>query len=216
MLVSHPKKFIYIKTVKTAGTSIEVALQENCVAPDFEFSGIKTGAIESDFGIVGARGSGVTGEKWYNHMPALKIRDNLPEEVWEGYFKFCNIRNPWDKTVSWFHFKHPEIKKNGEDEIVQAFRSWLDGQAGRDIGRDTSIYFIDGTPVCDDYIRYETLADDYHRICEKLGLREHPVPKLKTLQRGKAIAYQKYYDAALRDSIGELYSQEIARFGWSF
>ena len=216
MLVSHPKKFIYIKTVKTAGTSIEVALQENCVAPDFEFSGVKTGFIESEYGIVGARGNGVTGEKWYNHMPAQKIRAQLPDDVWTGYFKFCNIRNPWDKTVSWFHFKHPDIKKLPESEIFQAFRSWFDGQEGRDIGRDTSIYFIDDVPVCDDYIRYDTLAEDYSRICRKLDVAEHPIPALKTAQRGKAIPYQKYYDAAQRDSIGALYDKEIAQFGWSF
>lgn len=216
MLVSHPKKFIYIKTVKTAGTSIEVALQENCVAPDFEFSQVKTDFIETGYGIVGARGTGVAGEKWYNHMPALKIRDALPAGVWSGYFKFCNIRNPWDKTVSWFHFKHPGIKKQPEGEIIRSFRSWLAGQDGRDIGRDTSIYFIGDAPVCDDYIRYDTLAGDYRRICEKLDVAEHPIPRLKTAQRGKAIPYQNYYDAAGRDSIAALYDKEIAHFGWSF
>ena len=34
MIVSHKHKFIFIKTVKTAGTSLEVALSEFCGSKD--------------------------------------------------------------------------------------------------------------------------------------------------------------------------------------
>lgn len=217
MLVSHSKKFIYIKTVKTAGTSVEVALQDHCVAPGYTFDGVRTDPLESEFGIVGARGAGVSQETWYNHMPAHRIRDQLSAETWAGYFKFCNIRNPWDKTVSWFHFKHPGIKSEGEAAIVQAFRRWLAGQNGQDIGRDTSIYFIAGQPVCDAYIRYDTLGEDYARICADLDIPAGEIPQLKTAQRGKkTIPYQSYYDTALRDEVATLYEREITTFGWSF
>lgn len=216
MLVSHTNKFIYIKTVKTAGTSIEVALQENCVAPGQTLDEA-TPMLESEYGIVGARGQNVGGERWYNHMPAAAIRRQLPAEVWDGYCKICNIRNPWDKTVSWYHFKNPDVKNKPEAEIVAGFRRWLAEEDPARIGHDRGIYFIAGAPVADEYIRYETLSEDYSRICRKLGIVEHPIPELKTAQRGKKdIPYQKYYDAELRDRIAALYDKEIGVFGWDF
>ncbi len=34
MLVSHSKKFIFLKTMKTAGTSVEIYLERYCVPSD--------------------------------------------------------------------------------------------------------------------------------------------------------------------------------------
>ena len=85
MLVSHSKKFIYIKTIKTAGTSVEVAMQKYCLPPKGEIPPGTVGreAIETSYGIVGKRGECVEGYKWFNHMPASRIRDQLPAEIEE-------------------------------------------------------------------------------------------------------------------------------------
>ena len=41
--------------------------------------------------------------KFYNHMPAREVKNRVPAKVWNGYFKFCVERNPWDKVLSHFH-----------------------------------------------------------------------------------------------------------------
>jgi Sulfotransferase family len=38
----------------------------------------------------------------YNHTPAEEIRELARREVWDGYHKFCVIRNPFDRVVSYF------------------------------------------------------------------------------------------------------------------
>lgn len=214
MLVSHEKKFIYLKTIKTAGTSIEVALQKYC-APAGKFAEITSGAVETRMGIIGARGTGVKKFKWFNHMSAEQVRAQLPGEVWDGYRKICNIRNPWDKTVSFFHFQFREVKTEGPEVFIGKFRDWLPNAKG--IGQDTEIYFIDGKPVADDYIRYDRLEADYAAVCEKLGIAPEPLPQLKTGERGQnKTPYQEYYTDELRDMVARAYDKEIQHFGWTF
>lgn len=217
MLVSHSKKFIYFKTVKTAGSSVEVALQEHCLPPGVE-TPKACPAYESAYGIVGERSGSAPGEAatWYNHMPAWKIRDQLPAEVWASYRHIANIRNPWDKTVSWFHFLQPQMKEKSTDEILARFRAWLADPETR-LGIDTNIYFIEGVPVIDDYICHTTIDADYRAVCDRLGVEAKPLPRLKAGARGRnKIPYQEYFTAEGRARIAEVYKREIETFGWRF
>ena len=36
-------------------------------------------------------------------MSALEVRNRIPRDVWNSYFKFCVERNPWDKVLSHYH-----------------------------------------------------------------------------------------------------------------
>lgn len=215
MLISHRYKFIYFKTVKTAGTSIETALEKYCLPEGHDDVPVVTPKIETEAGVIGARGHFAETEHWRNHMQAADIRRGVSPEVWDGYYKFCNLRNPWDKTVSWFHFKNPAMKGKSHDEIVTTFRTWL--RAAHSIGQDQKIYMIENVPVMDDYIHYESMADDFDRICNNLGLEPGAIPRHKTKERGqKKIPYQQYYDAATRNIVANRYKTAIAHFDWAF
>lgn len=69
MLVSHKKEFIYTKTVKTAGTSIEVYFEPYCLPEgEWELSN-KRDVYEGGTGIIGYHeGGDIAGKKWYHHM----------------------------------------------------------------------------------------------------------------------------------------------------
>lgn len=214
MLVSHSKKFIYIKTVKTAGTSIEMALQPYCMPEGLTVTEV-TKALVTDAGIVGARGPNIGQEPWRNHMQAVTLKDQLPKDIWENYTKICNIRNPWDKTVSFFHMKFPAIKQQDQAEIVKTFREWM--MDVEELGVDTNIYFIDGKPVADVYVKYHSMDADFSALCQKLDLEIDEVPRAKTTQRGGTkIPFQAYFDDASKARVAGLYSQEIAYFDWKF
>ena len=59
MLISHEYKFIYVKAVKVAGTSVESLLQKYCLPPhlsvDYNYAQ-KSSGLKSKYGIVGGRG----------------------------------------------------------------------------------------------------------------------------------------------------------------
>jgi hypothetical protein len=121
MILSHEHKFIFIKTAKTAGTSIEVFLSKQCgpddivtpIAPPVEghharnyegFINPLPEILERPAKIFSAlRHSFISREKFYNHMPAREVKHRVPADVWNGYFKFCVERNPWDKVLSHYH-----------------------------------------------------------------------------------------------------------------
>ena len=74
MLVSHHHKFIYTKTVKTAGTSVESFFERFCMPQnEWEFSHGRDEYV-SDYGIVGYRGSSRPPDaEYWNHMSAKEI-----------------------------------------------------------------------------------------------------------------------------------------------
>ncbi|MDV7145713.1 sulfotransferase family 2 domain-containing protein [Tropicimonas sp. TH_r6] len=107
MLISFPFKFIYIKTNKTASTSIEMALQPFCQEDASTPIEEKLHTIVSDVGIVGQRlvpksEANELDRYWYNHMPASELKSKVGEHVWDSFTKIHAIRNPFDKVLSSF------------------------------------------------------------------------------------------------------------------
>lgn len=121
MIISHQYRFIFIKTEKTAGTSIELALARICGPEDV----ITPLVHQSDRALRDSLGPEYRQEQnyfipwrywtpldfarairkgrrpeFYNHIGASEIRRFVAPEVWQNYYKFCVERNPWDKVVS--------------------------------------------------------------------------------------------------------------------
>ena len=160
MLISHRKKFIYTKTFKTASTTVEVYFEPLCLPDGVEPSAGGRDEYVSEQGIVGYRGHNPLGtKKWFNHMPASSIRSGIGSDVWDEYFKFCTIRNPFEKLVSGFSAweARSRLQSGGErpgdgkavsydglvwpdsvisgDHSVERFRAWIHS-GGRSMGRD--------------------------------------------------------------------------------
>ncbi len=216
MLVSHRHRFIYLKTKKTAGTSIEKALEPFARPPDERSAWTHAAPMAvSEAGIVGARGKGARRELWHSHMPASQVRAQLPCEIWRDYTKICAVRNPWDKVVSFFHMAHPRVKERPRPQIFERFRRFVAGE--EELGEDLEIYAIDGDLVADQVIRYDNLADDFARVCAAIGVAAPALDAIKADTRGEAkIDYRDYYDEPARERVAARFARDIEIFGWTF
>jgi hypothetical protein len=220
MLVSHRKKFIYTKTEKTAGTSVESYFEKYCMPKGaWEFAHSREEYV-SEKGIIGYRGNNARENKWYNHMPAIEIRDKIGSSIWSKYFKFCVIRNPFDKLVSGFFFQQKKLKEFFKEEVMEskdlteAFKSWI--KNGGFIN-DRDKYFVNGGICVDYFIRYENLKNDIEHVCYILSIPFEPesLPKLKAGFRIRKIPLIDFYDEKTIQIVCRRYKFELEYFNYS-
>ena len=48
-------------------------------------------------------------------MSALEIKSNVSKEIWDNYFKFVVVRNPFDQIMSAFHWHNKSKEKEKVD-----------------------------------------------------------------------------------------------------
>ena len=219
MLISHRKRFIYTKTVKTAGTSLESYFEKYCMPEGlWEFSRSREMYV-GDSGIIGYRGNSPDRNEYFNHMSADSIRMRIGPEIWEKYFKFCVVRNPFDKLISAFHFlesphKH-EIDQNMHGNVIDRFRNWLaSGKAEAIVDRDK--YLIDGAVCVDHFIRYENIDAGLKFVCERLDIpfELSGLPRLKVGFRNCGVEIPDYYDLPSRNIVERTFEFELSYFGY--
>ena len=219
MLISHPYRFIYTKTMKTAGTSVEIYFEDACVPRSNDIAREHTtDEIVTATGIVGRRGPrrGVT---WYNHMRAELIRAQIGETVWNDYFKFCVVRNPFDKLVSYWWFAiapgEREFYRQQDFSAVRArFCAWATYGAAAAV--DRQVYQINGVVCADFFIRYETLLDGIESVCRRVGYPFQPerLGRYKSGARSCIQPFQEYFDKPAIAAVQALFGWELDYFGY--
>ena len=228
MIISHKYKFIFIKTKKTSGSSIEIFLSQYCgeedalsaINPEIYPHAPKNyrGLFNPIADIMAMRGDGyrkvlrkfVKREKYYSHIPARVVRRRLPTEIWNNYYKFCVERNPWDKTLSyhhWYNYKHGTSRTL--DEYISEGNFCINYPLYTNKNR---------TIIVDKVIKYESLLEGLSEVFDRLE-----IPFSGTLgvaAKGQARKdkrpYQEVYSEEQRAVIEKVFATEIKMHGYTF
>ena len=204
MIISHKLKVIYIKLVKVAGTSFELALSKYC-GPDDILTPIKGDGrkYRRSLGFLEAQNyidPETQTPKFVNHIPAEKIKRLVPEPIWNDYLKIATIRCPYDTLVSGYYFfsnKEKRAKKGFFEKYVTKTKREF-----------RPIYGLhnNGKILADFLIRYEYLEEDIKELEAKIGCPElletfqSITAKQKTRPKEKTSSceiYSKYPNAKL-------------------
>ena len=229
MIISHEYKFIFIKTTKTAGTSLEVFLSQLCgkediVTPIFPyeahhisrnyrglFNPLPEIRLAEKGELLESALQFASGMKFSKHLPAKKIQMRVPNSTWDSCYKFCVERNPWDKTISHYF----SMKKLGRPWLTfdQYFRKGI-----------FCLNFPKYTDwrgekiIVDKVLKYENLIPELESVFEHLG-----VPfdgNLKANAKGgyrkDRRPYQEVLDNTQREIVAKVFKKEIDWHGYSY
>ena len=182
-IVSHRFGFIFCKTRKTAGTSLEVYLARRCAPTDIVTPIIPPNPEHQP--------RNHRGKTFYGHMPLVEVREQLGESF-QRYYRFCVERHPVDKCISHYAMltQSPEHRKDGGP------RSWDEYVRRRkfpvDIGKYTA---PDGEVLVDRIYRYEALDLMLGDLSARFGWPNEPLNvREKTGFRGQAPAMEDVTD----------------------
>lgn len=145
----------------------------------------------------------------YYHGSATEIRKKVGEDIWNDYFKFTFVRNPFEKIVSQYHYNRQVfgLRDYTFKEYVKVFNS----------GGKISTYPQLNTSYINeklDFIgRFENLQQDFDIVCDKISI---PRQQLPHINKCKHKHYTEYYDDETRAIVAEKYAQDIERFGYKF
>ena len=150
----------------------------------------------------------------HKHATAAEIQATLPSPVFNKFFKFAFVRNPWAWQVSLYHYilQSPE---NIEYEITRKMGSFQKFVMSRaELHRTQSGFLLDseGNLLVDFVGKVENIEEDFSKICKKIGINS----KLPFTNVSKHTHYRDYYDAETRDLTAKIYQEDIARFGYMF
>lgn len=201
MIISHQHRFIFIKTRKTAGTSIEVYLSALCADSD-----VLTPIVPVEAGHQPRNHAGFS-----NHIPAYQVREQVGPEIWNSYFKFCVERSPWDKSLS--HFWWLKAQRPEAPPTLAAYFERGDFCSDWPLYTDPAT----GQLLVDQVLRYEQLNQDLAQVFQRLGL---PFTgdlgiRAKSGARGDTRSYRDILTPAQAAQIRQHYAREIAYFGYT-
>jgi len=227
MIISHRHKFIFIKTRKTAGTSIELGLSRFCGDDDvLTPMRSESAELKEDAGHPGARNYKVKlsdmtmrdmakiplrgWPAFKGHSDAAYIRSRISDDVWKNYFVFTFERNPYARALSQFYWN---TRKGGTFEGQSIVEHFDNAESFR--RSNWGCYAIDGKVVVDRVYHYETLSDDLADLEKSLKLPGPIVlPKTKTGFRPKAKKGAKSLPPEMLERVESACAREIEYFGY--
>jgi hypothetical protein len=226
-MISHKYRCIFIHIPKNAGTSIETKLCEGDgranLSPDHRTIRdlepvtidkiLKLYQYDQLFSLF-RRGRYYIKRKQYGSYYSTTSRF-----VFETYYKFTFVRNPWSRVYSWY--KNVMLDKRHQRRYhippecsFKAFmKNYFPGQPAL---RSQLYWLVDSNhriPL--DFIgRFERLSEDFSRIAEIIGISNAELPWIR--QSSETGHYADAYDPEMKEMVRRAYQEEIACFNFTF
>ena len=215
MLISFKQNFIFVHVYKTAGTSVRRTLCKFCYEPHRtlynrilnKYCGVRI-IPNKDLSIVNFLTNNF-------HARTIDVRNFLSPEVYNKFFTFAFVRNPWDWQVSLYHYMrqtsfHPQYNLGKSFNDFDEYLSW---RIENEVRLQSDFLLDENNKFLVDFVgRVETIDNDFQYICNKLGI-DAKLPHANKSKRGN---YKDYYNDKTIDLVADSYKKDIELFGYSF
>lgn len=212
-IVSFEHKLVFVKTQKTAGTSIEVDLSQNV-----EPGAIVTPILPAVAGHVARNYCDATGTPiFFNHMSAAQLRDRLGEPQFSGMLRFCVEREPVEKCISHFHMLRNSAYHRAD--FADTWDRYCEmGSFPVDLDRYSTEQGYRRVLLVDHVLRYDALTMQLGQIMNHVGLPHFRLTaRAKSEYSQKCVISPEHVTPAQRAKIYGAFAQslDVTEIDWS-
>lgn len=165
----------------------------------------------------------------------------LTQEMFDNYFKFSFVRNPWCRIVSIYKFLGYETKLDFRSFLLGIFKSYIFERDYWFVGPQSDfVYSKEGELLVDYLGRFEDLQNSFNFVCDQIGIPTTTLPHVNKSENNNAMPeltdtqknwsldiseakkfpawqkYQDYYDQDTIDCVAQLYQKDVSLFGYDF
>lgn len=154
---------------------------------------------------------------------------------YDNFFKFCFVRNPFDRIISWYNMMvNKGIHNDFSQYLLSNSKNFSDFLNLTEVIFETNplecngndpypksisfnqIDYIsdnDGNILVDFIGRFENINEDYNNIMEKIGVTNLPLLHLNKFDHKD---YRTYYTDKDIEKVYNMYKKDIELFGYEF
>jgi hypothetical protein len=150
---------------------------------------------------------------YYKSSPYINKKMNMNPEKWRTYYKFCFIRNPYDKIVSaWNHVDRFNIpfknylnleKKCNDVEYMHMFMPQV-----------RNIIDIDGKININFIGKFENLEQDFQKVLQNIGFTTITHETEKEMNKRPHKPYYEYYDQETLNRVNHLLQEDFEKLDY--
>ncbi len=207
-MISHSLKTIFFHIGKAAGSSVEKLLDENRYDSNIPNYEVFFGYEPSE-------------NIYLQHASASFIYENLENEIFNSYYKFAVVRNPYERLVSVYHYLIDQhTKRFGSFEAyINELPKMLSNNSlknGSHHLAQISYTHINNELICDHIAHFESLPESIQPVIDKLnlakGLGKYNVGRYYNWQT-KPVS--DYYTDEMIDIVTTLFADDFSNFAYS-
>lgn len=229
-MICKPFNCLFVHIPKTAGRSVEMFFMNKLgLDRDNHVDRAKLLVIGNDDPSMGT-------EK-LSHLSATEYVEcgYITEKEFSRFYTFSFVRNPWARLVSEYRYRNYLSHKSFKDFVFNKLPSpgW-DDQYRHIMPQTEMLYDKSGQLLVDFVGKFESLQQDFDRVCEHLGFEVSNLShinssdkKSRELRRkiknflhrngeSKLPSYVDFYDTETREFVTDLYRADIENFRYSF
>lgn len=209
MILSRKHKFIFVHIYKNAGTSIKNALRP------FVTTKMQRESVRALKRLRLPYPQHWDLAPFHEHVQATELVAALGQSVFDSFFSFAIVRNPWDWQVS-LYTSGLKYANQFQPDIVKDFRSfdeYIRWRCDQQVHYQKDFVLSDNDQQIVDFIgRYENLDQEFEYICSRIGV----FARLPKLNVSKTHDYREYYCDKTIDLVNQAFEPDICAFGYDF
>lgn len=166
----------------------------------------------------------------------------LSQEMFDDYFKFAFVRNPWSRMVSFYNYLGFNKKCDFKTFLVKEFKNRIFKDRFWFVGPQSDfLYSADGKLLVNYIGRFEDLQNGFDYVCKEINLPQTALPHVNKSKNSHTLSsfnpkkvarnllyrckekkissyanYQDYYDIESKNCVADLYQKDIELFNYNF